>query len=101
MIEYEDFDTLEEVDRRIRNREFVDFFVNDEVLRNTEHGNGLKKYTLGSIYIPPPDQPINYCKLTKDLDEVNSIANGGYNWYKLYLTRKGKFIAIYNVKEKK
>lgn len=99
MIEYEDFDTISEVDSRIRNRKFVEFFVNDEVLRNTKYGNGLKKYVLGSIYIPPPDQPINYCKITDNLNEVNQIVNNGNNWYKLYLTRKGKFIIIWNVKD--
>lgn len=92
---YEEFDTLEEVDSRIKNRCFIDFKVNNELSRNiNKYSNGTKKYILRTRELPKP-YPINNCREFKSLKEVNSIISSSPAWYELHVKNTGTLILLW------
>ena len=90
---YEEFDTIEEVDNRIKNRGFIDFVINNEVGRSSKYTNGNKKYILRTFELPEPF-PINNAREVKTIDEVNDIILGA-SWYELYTKNTGTFIVLW------
>lgn len=92
---YEEFDTLEEVDARIKNRCFLDFKINGEFSRNiNKYSNGTKKYLLNTKELPEP-YPTNNCKEFKTIAEVNSIVSSSPPWYELHVKNTGTFILLW------
>lgn len=92
---YEEFNTLSEVNNRIKNRCFIDFKINNELSRNVSSmGNGSKKYILNTKALPEP-YPVNNCKEFKTIQEVNSILSTNPTWYELHIKNTGTFILLW------